>query len=212
MKINKKKIQSLMAALPLTGMLLFVVFYAIAAIHYPGGSWASTTQAGFSFRNNYLCDLLDDYAINGAVNSARIYARIALAILCFSILLLWYYMPKLFPVKSNTQNVMRITGVLSMVSTLFLASGVHDIILRIAGVLGVIAMFSSFIELYKARFYKLLFFGILCLIQFLLNYYVYETEIQLEALPIIQKVTFASCISWFIILNIVIYKRVIKSF
>lgn len=207
MTIHKKRIHAIIMVLPLTGMLLFVVFYIIAAIYYPGGSWTSTTQTGFSFRNNYLCDLLDDHAINGAINSARVYARIALAFLCFSILVLWYYMPKLFTEKSKNQIVMSTTGMLSMVSTFFLASGVHDTIVRIAGVFGVIALLSSFVELYKVRHFKLLALGILSLLLLTANYYIYETGRLLDVLPLIQKITFTSFITWFMLINIAIYKR-----
>ena len=52
--------------LSLIGFLLFVVFYLIAAVNYPGGSYSNYSQNGFSFVNNYLCDLLDDHAIDGS--------------------------------------------------------------------------------------------------------------------------------------------------
>lgn len=203
----RKRMHAIILTLPITGMLLFVVFYVIAAIYYPGGSYASPAEAGFSFRNNYLCDLLDDRAINGAVNDARLYSRIALALLCLSVILLWLYVPKLFPYKSKIQILMRTAGILSMVTTFFLASGIHDIIVRIAGVFGVIALLSVFAELYKYKYYKLLILGILCFIQFLANFYIYETQTMLNTLPLIQKVTFASCIGWFILLNIAVFKR-----
>ena len=51
--------------IPLLGMLLFVILYVIAAYHYPGGSYVNPSQSGFSFRYNYLCDLLDNFAIDG---------------------------------------------------------------------------------------------------------------------------------------------------
>ena len=71
--------------LPMAGMILFVVFYIIAAWQYPGGSYAFPNKTGFNFKDNYLCDLLDAQTINGLENTARTYARMALAILCFSL-------------------------------------------------------------------------------------------------------------------------------
>lgn len=102
---------------------------------------------------------------------------------------------------------MSTTGMLSMVSTFFLASGVHDTIVRIAGVFGVIALLSSFVELYKVRHFKLLALGILSLLLLTANYYIYETGRLLDVLPLIQKITFTSFITWFMLINIAIYKR-----
>ena len=146
---------------------------------------------------------------NGAeiVDEPKINASIALAILCFSLILLWYHLPKLFDRKNKAQTIMSITGILSLIITLFLASGIHDIIIRIAGVFGVAALLISFIELYKADYYKLLIFGIICLLLFLTNYYIYETEILIDKLPLIQKVTFLSFCNWFVLLSICIYRK-----
>jgi hypothetical protein len=208
MSTHKNRADHTIALLPLIGIALFVVFYIIAAIYYPGGSYVAQNQSGFSFRNNYLCDLLDNRAINGALNSARTYARIALAMLCFSLIILWYHLPKLFDRKNKSQTIMSGAGILSLTITLFLASGILDIIIRIAGVFGVVALLISLIELYKANYFKLLIFGIICLLLFLTNYYIYETEILIDKLPLIQKVTFLAFINWFILLSIITYRKV----
>jgi hypothetical protein len=207
MTTHKNGSDKVITLLPIIGITLFVLFYIIAALHYPGGSYVSPNQSGYSFKNNYLCDLLDDKAINGVLNSARTYARIALGILCFSLILFWYRLPKLFERKNKSQTIMSITGMLSMLITLFLASGIHDIIVRISGVFGVIALFISFIELYIANYYKVLILGFICLLLFLTNYYIYETELLLDKLPLIQKVTFLSFITWFVILSIHTYRK-----
>ncbi|GAA4937096.1 hypothetical protein GCM10023314_06800 [Algibacter agarivorans] len=211
MTTHKNRVDPVITLLPLIGIALFVIFYIIAAIYYPGGSYAAPNRPGFSFKNNYLCDLLDNHAINGAFNSARIYARIALAILCLSLILLWYYLPKLFNRKNKAQTIMSIAGMLSMVITLFLASEVHDIIVRTAGVFGVTALLIAFIELYNANYYKLLIHGIICLFFFLTNYYIYETEILIDKLPVIQKITFLSCMSWFVLLSIHSYRKLVST-
>ncbi len=207
MSTHKNITNPAITLLSLVGIVLFIFFYIIAAINYPGGSDIAQNQTGFSLKNNYLCDLLDNQAINGALNSARIYASIALAILCFSLILLWYHLPKLFDRKNKAQTIMSITGILSLIITLFLASGIHDIIIRIAGVFGVAALLISFIELYKANYYKLLIFGMICLLLFLTNYYIYETEILIDKLPLIQKVTFLFFCNWFVLLSICIYRK-----
>ncbi len=193
--------------LPLLGMGLFVVLYIIAALNYPGGSFAMPDKNGFSFWNNYLCDLLDHYAINGELNSARYFARASLAVLCASLLLLWAYLPLFFTAKSYNRSIMWLSGILSLGTTFFLTSGTHDIALRIAGIFGVLAFITCFVELFKMGYFKLFIFGVVCLFIFLVNYYSYETGAFIRLLPIIQKLTFICCILWFLFLDISFYKK-----
>jgi hypothetical protein len=205
MKAKTGFIKPYIMLLPLVGMGLFVFLYTLSALNYPGGSWNFTDHTGFSFWNNYLCDLLDEYAINGELNTARFFARTALGVLCVSLIFLWYQLPKLFSVRSINCTIMWLSGLLSLVITLFLASGTHDIIVRIAGVFGIVALFTAIIELYKSHFYRLMLFGIFCLSIFFVNYYIYETGTYIEVLPLVQKVTFISFIIWFALLGISIY-------
>ena len=192
---------------PLAGIGLFAFLYALSALNYPGGSWNFTDRTGFSFWHNYLCDLLDDYAINGEVNTARFFARAALGILCVSLFWIWFSLSKLFTIKSINLTIMRLSGLLSLVVTLFLGSGSHDLILRIAGICGAIAMITCIVELYKIRYYKLLKLGVFSLIIFFLNYFIYETGYYIKILPVLQKITFISFIVWFVFLDIQLYIR-----
>ncbi len=207
MKITPKAPKPKILLLPLFGMLLFVLFYILAALKYPGGSWIMPEQNGFSFWNNYLCDLLDQNAINGELNTARFFARTALTVLCLSLVLLWYYLPGLFKRKNFNKNIMWLSGMAALVATSFLSSGAHDRTVRIAGFLAVIAFLTCFVELFKARHIKLFIFGIGCLIIFLVNYHIYETGLYIRLLPVIQKITFICFIIWFIMLDVFFYRK-----
>ena len=194
--------------LPLAGMLLFVILYIIAAVLYPGGSWRFPGSTGFSFWNNYLCDLLDHYAVSGEINNARHVARVALGFLCASLLLLWYFLPLLFPGGGTNKVIMWLSGILALVATCFLSSGTHDITVRIAGFFGVIAFISCFVELYRIRYLKLFYFGVFCLLIFVFNYYIYETGVLIRTLAIVQKATFVCFLSWFAILNAILITKI----
>ena len=194
--------------LPLAGMVIFILLYIVAAILYPGGSWRSPESTGFSFWNNYLCDLLDHYAINGTLNEARYFARAALGFLCGSLLLLWYFIPHLFPRTSLNQSIMWISGILALTTTFFLSAGTHDLTVRIAGLFGVIAFIASLIELLRIRYYRLFYIGLLSLVIFVINYYIYETGIFIGILPVLQKFTFVCCIIWFFLLNISLIRKI----
>ncbi len=207
MKITPKAPKPNILLLPLFGILLFVLFYILAALKYPGGSWVMPQQNGFSFWNNYLCDLLDQNAINGELNTARYFARTSLTVLCLSLVLLWYYLPSLFKGKNFNKNIMWLSGIAALVATSFLSSGAHDRTVRIAGFFAVIAFLTCFVELLKARHIKLFVFGIGSLIIFLVNYYIYETGVYIRLLPIIQKITFICFIIWFIMLDVFFYRK-----
>lgn len=193
--------------LPLWGMGVFILFYIIAALNYPGGSWLFRKKKGFSFWNNYLCDLLDVYAISGELNSARSYAIIALGFLCAGLFWLWFYLPRLFDNRSTNQSIMQISGLLSLITVVFLAFGDHDKVVRIAGFFAVIAFVTASIELFKAGHKNLFLLGVLGLLVFLFNYYIYETRVFIALLPVIQKGTFILFISWFVCLDVALYRK-----
>lgn len=197
-----------MLLLPMGGMGLFILFYIMAAMNYPGGSWIAPDQDGFSFWNNYLCDLLDVYAINGEANSARSYAIIALGFLCTSLFWLWFNLPGLFENKSINQSIMRISGLLSLITIVFLALANHDTVVYVAGFFAVIALISCSIELFKEGRKILLLLGLFCLLVFLINYYIYESRLLISSLPVVQKFTFILFISWFVSLDVALYRRV----
>lgn len=182
--------------LPLAGMVLFVLFYLLAAGRYPGGSWANPAQVGFSWRHNYLCDLLDDRAVNGALNAGRYWARASLAVLCAGILILWYHLPGLTDGPPWNRRLIRFSGIIALGTTVFLNAGTHDITVRIAGFFGTIAMTSLIYGLWKGMRRSISIFGAVCLGILLLNYVIYETGSLLPALPLIQKVTFSCFLIW----------------
>jgi hypothetical protein len=190
------------------GMVIFIALYIKAAMVYPGGSAIYPDQIGFNFWNNYLCDLLDEYALNGELNVARTYARWALTVLCASLMILWFYLPNLFAKKNLNQHIMWFSGLISLSVVFFMATQNHDQIVRVAGVFGVIAFISCTLELFKANYIRMSALGIICLIIFLINYFIYETGMYINTLPSIQKVTFATCLLWFLFLTNSLYIKI----
>ena len=204
---NKEERNRIQFLLPLFGLALFVLFYVVAAMHYPGGSQIDPDKTGFSFWNNYLCDLLDIQTINGVPNPARYYSRVALLVLCLGLMLLWCYVPRLFAEIKGNATAIRATGMGSMLITLFMDGDNHDLVVRLAGMFGFVALVLLMIQLLKSGRAALFGFGLFCLLIFLVNYYIYETSIYIDALPVIQKVTFVSFLCWFGLLDVAIYKR-----
>jgi hypothetical protein len=190
---------------PLTGFLLFILLYIVAASLYPGGSDADKSAVGFSWFHNYWCELLAGHAQNGEDNIARPVAIAAMFILCTSIGLFWYFASFLFPEKTAGRWITRIAGVGSMFMILLLFVA-HDTAINLSGLLGIIAMVFTMIGLYKHRAYILMRLGIFCLVLCVLNNYIYHTTLYMYYLPVIQKFTFLVFLLWFGLVNIYVYR------
>lgn len=191
---------------PVAAMVLFILFYIIAALKYPGGSWQDPSHTGFSFWNNYLCDLLDSIAINGSQNTAKVWSRTALAILCIGLVYLWYHLPILFARRGWGTKIFWTSGLLAFITLFTLSEGMHDISVRIAGLFGTIALVALVLELYRYEYTTLYPLGIICILIFLVNYGIYETGNGLRFLPVLQKFTFSLFFLWFFQVNRILYK------
>lgn len=87
---NTNKKQNIWLLIPLFGTIIFACLYFVATLFYPGGSQVDQDSKGFSWMNNYWCNLLNDNAINGQRNYARPIALAAMCILCFTLVYFWY--------------------------------------------------------------------------------------------------------------------------
>ena len=191
---------------PLFGITLFAVLYAVCTLLYPGGSKAFPAAKGFDWQNNYWCDLTDAVARNGAENTARPVALAAMVILCFSLAVFWYHVPTL---AANTRDgrIIRYAGILSMLITLFLFTGLHDVVINVAGSLGIVALALTYNGLYKSGLYVLFTYGLVCLVAIFANYIIYQTGAGKSYLPVVQKITFLLFLSWIGVVNIYVYRR-----
>lgn len=202
-----KKPDSTYIIIPLAGICLFILLYIAAAFLYPGGNEYDGSAKGFSWQNNYWCELLNSYAENKEINPARPVAIIGMAVLALSLVMFWYHIPKLFNFRSYLNITIRTAGILSMAVLPFLFTGSHDAVINIAGTLGITSMIVVLVGLYQIRFYSLFFLGIICIILCFVNNYIYYTTNWLPQLPVIQKITFIFFLSWFGCLNIQLYKK-----
>lgn len=192
---------------PLFGILVFTFLYLVATLYYPGGSNVDKNAPGFDWLNNYWCDLIGLLAKNGEINLARPIALMAMLILCSSLLVFWYYVPRLFS-ESKFNSIIRYTGMSSMTVVFFLFTSLHDVVINIAGAFGITALTGVFIGLYKNNLTKLFGFGVLCLGLMLFNYFIYQTSFLLSFLPVIQKATFILFLLWICLMDIYLYKTI----
>lgn len=194
-----------LTSLPFWGIGIFLVLYVIAAFFYPGGSRADQGAKTFSWFNNYWCDLLSEPAKNGQSNTARPVAVVSWIILCFSLAIFWYHLPKLFSINSNWKKIIQISGVMAMLIAVFLFTSLHDIVIQAAGLASLAALTGALLGFYRTGLYGYFWTGLFCVLLMGLNYFIMISDSFSHYLPVIQKLTFVIVLMWVVIINRTLY-------
>ena len=188
--------------IPLLGIPLFVLLYVGASFYYPGGSQADAQSTGFSWVNNYWCNLLNTTAINGQINSAQPIAMTAMVVLCISLAAFWYLFPMISLSKTLSVRITQFTGVAAMGTALLLNSSMnHDLITNLASLLGLMAVMGTLIGLRRLQWNVLFWFGAMNLLLVLLNNFLYYNPELIRYLPLVQKISFAAFLIWFFLIS-----------
>lgn len=192
------------------GFLAFMLLYLYSSTLYPGGSQADPNSVGFDWGDNYWCNLMSEESINGQVNPARKYAIAAMMILCFSLSVFFYQFTEVFVSGKIWNKVVMLSGILSMISAVFIFSELHDLITLISSGFGLVSIIGIVIALYKSKLSWLKGTGLFCLILLGLNNIIYYSSAFIEWLPLLQKVTMAIVLTWLLLLNQILRKRIIE--
>jgi hypothetical protein len=184
------------------GISLFFCLYFVATLLYPGGSQADTFSSGFSWTDNYWCNLLDLKAINGSYNRARPVALAALFILCLTLMFFWYWFPVFAGMGESQILITRYAGMAAMGTAFFLFIGPHDMIINAASLLGLISVFGTIAGLYHLKWEWLLRMGIFNLIMVGINNACYYNKSLLIYLPVVQKITFLFFLLWISLISL----------
>ncbi len=205
--MNNKKANTYWLLLPAWGMFLFVILYVVAASAYPGGSDADKAATGFSWQHNYWCELMATDSQNGKPNAARPIAILAMMVLAISLSIFWFTIPRLFTYKRTGSQIIRYSGIASMLVLPLLLTGFHDTVINIAALFGCIAIIGLLVNLFRHKMYRLFYLGIFCLLLCGINNYVYYSSHLLQHLPVIQKISFLFFLLWFILHSLKLYRK-----
>jgi hypothetical protein len=189
------------------GIILFLLLYFLATKYYPGGSNFYPKEKGFSWSNNYWCELLGENAKNGQNNRARPIALLAMVILTFSISLFWVKLPNLIPMRLWMSRILQISGVISMFSAIFIFSSYHDFYVTISVLFGTLAFSLALYGLYTHHFMRYFNYCILCLVLIQANNFIYLSSILIDYLPLLQKITFILVFAWIVVLSMRFLKK-----
>jgi hypothetical protein len=127
--------------------------------------------------------------------------------LCAALAAFWYRFPKQMDQGSKAGLIVRCSGVLSMVSAMFLFTDWHDAVINISGAFGFIALLGTLAGLYGKKWFMLFWFGIFNVFLVFVNNYVYYSRDLIVYLPVIQKISFLSFLLWISLINMGWYRR-----
>jgi hypothetical protein len=179
----------------------------MATLYYPGGSQIDKNSIGFSWVNNYWCNLLNDTAINGHPNPAKPIAMAGMLVLCLTLAYFWFLFPREMSLNNNWKNTIQFSGAASMVIAFFLFTDFnHDLVTNLASIFGLIATVGTFVGLYQSKWKKLFVFGLFNILLVCLNNYVYYNKDMIVYLPVIQKISFASFLIWVCCIDLQLYR------
>jgi len=185
--------------------------YIAATFYYPGGSQVDKNSIGFSWTQNYWCNLLNENAVNGQHNLARPIALAATFFLCVTLMIFWYIFPKQTAFRKSRRRIVQISGFASMISIMFIWTNLHDIVINIATLFGLIAVVGTFIGLIELKWSKLFWTGIFILPLVGLNNFLYYKNGLLIYLPVVQKITFLYFLFWICLIDVGIYRLSFKA-
>jgi hypothetical protein len=206
--LTRRRSKELWILLPLFGILIFVALYVTATYFYPGGSQFDHQSAGFSWMQNYWCNLLNDTAINGQANHAKPIASAGMAVLCVSLSLFWIIFPRFLDAGKYAGPMISISGILAMFSaTLLLSAYDHDAITNLASAFGVLALMGTLFVLYRNGWHALFRFGIVNLLLVGLNNILYYNPRLIVYLPVVQKISFSAILLWICCIDMAMYSR-----
>lgn len=203
----KNRAQNIWVLTPLFGILAFVCLYIVATFFYPGGSQVHKSSKGFSWTQNYWCNLLNENAINGEHNSAKPLAMIAMFILCLTIVNFWYIFPVRTGLPKKSRLLIQVSGVLSMTIGMFLFTDFHDMVINVASFFGMIATIGIILGLRKLKWKNLFWLGNFNLVLVVLNNVLYYGEGLKLYLPVLQKITFLFFLLWIFLVDIHLFNK-----
>jgi hypothetical protein len=185
--------------LPL-GIALSLALLTVAVDTYPGGNQSSPIAIGFNWKQNYLCDLFAATAVNGAPNSARIWAISGWFLFCASFAFFFIRFSNNIDPKSAAR-IIRYFGILGMIAAFLVVTPLHNAAITATLVFTMISVLYITIFIFKSKMTTLKIIAVLSILIAYATAAVYYTRFHLEILPVLQKATLAVALIWILSLH-----------
>ena len=165
------------------GIIISNLLLIVSTLKYPGGSQYDKFANGFDWKHNYICNLFDEFAVNGDYNASRYWAIAGTFFFCVSFVFFFVHFSKKL-VSKNASNVIKYCGVSAMIASFLIVTPYHNAMIVLSSTLALISMFYITYYIFKSdlKYFKLL--SIICLLISYFCNYIYYTKHYLEFLPI----------------------------
>lgn len=176
----------------LAGIMVSVSLMLIATAVYPGGSLHDKNSVGFQWSKNFISNLFAEKAINGADNTARVWADAGMILLSASFAVFFVRFSKKIP-NNGAANVIKYLGAGNMLFNCLIATPLHDIMVVIASTLLLLSLFYITVFVLQTKLHWLKFACVVCMLLYYITMFMYGSTYR-GPLPVMQKVTFLSSI------------------
>ena len=145
-------------------LITSVICLVIAAFEYPGGSLPDKNSIGFGWSKNFISNLFEPYAINGAENHGRIWAIIGMAFHSVGYGIFFINMSKKIS-SGRWANILKYIGIANIIFIFLIATPLHDVGV-ISIILTLIGLFTITAFILKTKLHLLKFCCIVCLLTY----------------------------------------------
>ncbi len=195
---------------PTIGICLFFVFFVYSASLYPGGSQANLKSVGYSWQNNYWCELMNVEAMNGNYNPAVPFAVSGIVFLSIGLSSFFYQLPNYCPTSTFKRKLVRFCGVVGTIFATLLFTSFHDQMLIGFSVFTFITIVTALIILNENKEALCFWTGVISILMVQVNNYMYYLRVRVDLIPVIQKLTIVLVLVWVSTLNLYFYFRKMK--
>lgn len=181
----------------LLGITLSLSCLIVASLNYPGGSPKDVNSIGYHWTENYISDMLEYKAVNGADNKARPLAVVGVVLMGLCTGLAFVRFARKVRLK-NYALVLQIGGLLLLLFSLLVSvPSLHFLMVNLGVFVNLLVFFYIMVALLKSRVsnvFKIL--SVLFLASFYVSSFMFGTRTGLEFLPLAQKITHLVQITW----------------
>lgn len=144
--------------------VISLILIVKATLVYPGGSLFDKNAIGFRWSENFMSNLFQTIAINGAANLAKIWALIGMAFLAFGYGLFFINMSNKIS-STKWAKILKFIGVANIILIFLIATPLHDI--GVASIfLTLIGLFTITVFVFKSKLQVFKFCSVICLLTF----------------------------------------------
>ncbi|MBL7756934.1 MAG: hypothetical protein JNL59_06065 [Chitinophagaceae bacterium] len=170
------------------GLTISLTCMLTAILLYPGGTYQDRNTTGFHWTNNYISNLFEAKALNGAPNPSRVWASLAMILLPVTYAIFFFNMAARLPDR-NAKIILKYASIANIACMFLIATKLHDLMLNVSITLfwTCILVVTTFVLRSKLTLLKVA--CIVCLAFFYFGIFLWATN-NGTWMPTMQKLNF----------------------